>query len=206
MVRSPYVEFHLGTLDDNVLRLLARLGYGVVLTYVGFKATSDALPIFAKIFITRETTWRFRLIRKYTIVAVRPWNRFVLNKYAADERVDVITIDAPDKEALPSKAQARLMAERGKALEIVLNPILKYGEKGLVFLRDVLVKYTKIEDLRIIVSQGVSGIKDVRNPRDVRDLIEILTGLNAEPFLCENPYEVLSDAIFRRGVCIGDTL
>ncbi len=142
------------------------------------------------------------MFKNFDLVSVVPWSRFVLNKLISDDRVDVITINEVNRDILPSKAQARIMAREGKALEIVINPIVSNGEAGLAFLRDVINEYSTIDGLRIIVSQGVSKVSDIRNPRDIAKLIEVLTNVNAKPLVSDNPYEVLVDALYRRGVCL----
>lgn len=88
-------------------------------------------------------------------------------------------------------------------MELVINPIVNDGESGLAFLRDVINEYSTIDGLRIIVSQGIGRVSDVRNPRDVMKLIEVLTNVNAKPpLISDNPYEVIADALYRRGICL----
>ncbi len=193
-----FVELHLGSTDRKLIRLLKALGYGLVALVIGGNDVEE-LPTFRKLVITRGSAWKIRMFKNFDIVSVVPWSRFVLNKLISDDRVDVITIDEVNRDILPSKAQARVMAREGKALEIVINPIVSNGEAGLAFLRDVINEYSTIDGLRIIVSQGVSKVSDVRNPRDIAKLIEVLTNANAKPLVSDNPYEVLVDALYRRG-------
>ncbi|ADN51415.1 RNase P subunit p30 family protein [Vulcanisaeta distributa] len=196
-----FVELHLGSTDRKLIRLLKALGYGLVALVIGGNDVEE-LPTFRKLVITRGSAWKIRMFKNFDIVSVVPWSRFVLNKLISDDRVDVVTINEVNRDILPSKAQARVMAREGKALEIVINSIVSNGEAGLAFLRDVINEYSTIDGLRIIVSQGVSKVSDVRNPRDIAKLIEVLTNANAKPLVSDNPYEVLVDALYKRGVCL----
>ncbi len=194
-----FVELHLGSTDGKLIRLLKRLGYGLAALVVS--GDVEEFPTFRKLVITRGSAWKIRMYKDFDLVSVIPWSRFVLNKLISDDRVDVITINEVNRSILPSKAQARAMAREGKALEIVVNPIIDSGEVGLAFLRDAINEFYTIDGLRIIVSQGISKAPDVRNPRDVVELIQVLTGIDAKPLISDNPYEVIADALYRRGVC-----
>ena len=196
-----FVEFHLNSTDARLIRLLKALGYGLAALAVGGDGVEE-FPVFRKLVVTRGSAWKIRMFRGFDVVAVVPWSRFALNKLISDDRVDVIMINEVNRDALPSKAQARAMAREGKALEIVINPIIVAGEQGLAFLRDVINEYSTIDGLRIIVSQGIGKVSDVRNPRDVVELIRVLTGVDAKPFISDYPYEVIVDALYRRGLCL----
>ena len=197
-----FVELHLGSVDRRIVRLLRRLGYGLVALVVGGNNDIEEIPTFRKLVIMQRSAWKIRMSSHFDLVSVVPWSRFVLNKLISDDRVDVITINEVNRNILPSKDQARIMAREGKALEIVVNPIVSNGEAGLAFLRDVINEYSTIDSLRIIVSQGISKVSDVKNPRDIVELIKVLTGIDAKLMVTDNPYEVIVDALYRRGVCI----
>lgn len=62
--------------------------------------------------------------------------------------------------------------------------------------------YSTIDGLRIVLSQGISKVSDVRNPRDVVELMEVLTGIDVSGMFSDEPYELLVDAMYRRGICI----
>lgn len=196
-----FVELHLSSVDKPLIRLLRRLGYGLAALTIGGGEDVDEIPIFRKLVITQNSAWKLRMYRSFDIVSVIPWNRFVLNKFISDDRIDVITINEVNIDVIPSKPQARFMAKEGKALEIVLNPILKHGERGLAFLRDVINEYITVDGLTMVLSQGISNVADIRNPRDIIALISVLTGINADPLISDNPYELIVDAVYRRGVC-----
>ncbi|MCG2863196.1 MAG: hypothetical protein L7G99_02135 [Vulcanisaeta sp.] len=196
-----FVELHLSSADKPLIRLLRRLGYGLAALTIGGGEDVDEIPIFRKLVITQNSAWKLRMYRSFDIVSVIPWNRFVLNKFISDDRIDVITINEVNINVIPSKPQARFMAKEGKALEIVLNPILKHGERGLAFLRDVINEYITVDGLTMVLSQGISNVADIRNPRDIIALISVLTGINADPLISDNPYELIVDAVYRRGVC-----
>ncbi|MCG2886744.1 MAG: RNase P subunit p30 family protein [Vulcanisaeta sp.] len=196
-----FVELHLSSADKPLIRLLRRLGYGLAALTIGGGEDVDEIPIFKKLVITQNSAWKLRMYRSFDIVSVIPWNRFVLNKFISDDRIDVITINEVNINVIPSKPQARFMAKEGKALEIVLNPILKHGERGLAFLRDVINEYITVDGLTMVLSQGISNVADIRNPRDIIALISVLTGINADPLISDNPYELIVDAVYRRGVC-----
>ncbi|WP_054842454.1 RNase P subunit p30 family protein [Vulcanisaeta distributa] len=197
-----FVELHLSSTDRKLIRLLKALGYGIAALVVGGNDVEE-IPTFRKLVITQRSAWKIRMYRSFDLVSVIPWSRFVLNKLISDDRVDVITINEVNRSILPSKDQARVMAREGKALELVINPIVNDGESGLAFLRDVINEYSTIDGLRIIVSQGIGRVSDVRNPRDVMKLIEVLTNVNAKPpLISDNPYEVIADALYRRGICL----
>ncbi|MFP3215851.1 MAG: RNase P subunit p30 family protein [Vulcanisaeta sp.] len=196
-----FVELHLSSVDKPLIRLLRRLGYGLAALTIGGGEDVDEIPIFKKLVITQNSAWKLRMYRSFDIVSVIPWNRFVLNKFISDDRIDVITINEVNINVIPSKPQARFMAKEGKALEIVLNPILKHGERGLAFLRDVINEYITVDGLTMVLSQGISNVADIRNPRDIIALISVLTGINADPLISDNPYELIVDAVYRRGVC-----
>jgi ribonuclease P/MRP protein subunit RPP1 len=196
-----FVELHLSSVDKPLIRLLRRLGYGLAALTIGGGEDVDEIPIFKKLVITQNSAWKLRIYRSFDIVSVIPWNRFVLNKFISDDRIDVITINEVNIDVIPSKPQARFMAKEGKALEIVLNPILKHGERGLAFLRDVINEYITVDGLTMVLSQGISNVADIRNPRDIIALISVLTGINADPLISDNPYELIVDAVYRRGVC-----
>ncbi|MCG2869528.1 MAG: RNase P subunit p30 family protein [Vulcanisaeta sp.] len=196
-----FVELHLSSADKPLIRLLRRLGYGLAALTIGGGEDVEEIPIFKKLVITQNSAWKLRMYRSFDIVSVIPWNRFVLNKFISDDRIDVITINEVNINVIPSKPQARFMAKEGKALEIVLNPILKHGERGLAFLRDVINEYITVDGLTMVLSQGISNVADIRNPRDIIALISVLTGINADPLISDNPYELIVDAVYRRGVC-----
>ena len=197
-----FVELHLGSVDRRVVQLLRVLGYGLAALVVGGNNDIEEMPIFRKLVVTQRSAWKLRMFRHFDLVSVVPWNRFVLNKLISDDRVDLITINEVNKSILPSKDQARVMAREGKALEIVVNPIVSNGEAGLAFLRDVINEYFTIDGFKIVLSQGIGKVSDVKNPRDIVELIRVLTGVNAKPMISDNPYEVIVDALYRRGVCI----
>ncbi|MGC8542391.1 MAG: RNase P subunit p30 family protein [Vulcanisaeta sp.] len=197
-----FVELHLGSADRRLISLLKRLGYGLVALIISGNNDIEELPAFRKLVITKGSAWKIGLSRSFDLVSVVPWSRFALNKLISDDRIDAITVNEVNRKVLPSKAQARAMAREGKALEIVINPIVSNGESGLAFLRDVINDYSTIDGLRIVVSQGISKVSDVRNPRDIVELIRVLTGVDAKPLISENPYELLVDALYRRGVCL----
>ncbi|MGC8605955.1 MAG: RNase P subunit p30 family protein [Vulcanisaeta sp.] len=197
-----FAELHLASVDKSLIKLLSRLGYGLVAITVGGSNDIVELPIFRKLVITQNSTWKISMHKNFDIVSVIPWNRFVINKFINDERIDLITINDVDKNALPSKPQARVMANEGKALEIVLNPIIRHGEHGLAFLRDIINEYSVIDGLKIVVSQGISKVSDVRNPRDIIELMRVLSNVDAKPFLSDYPSEILVDAVYKRGVCL----
>ncbi|WP_446751856.1 RNase P subunit p30 family protein [Vulcanisaeta sp. JCM 16161] len=197
-----FVELHLSSTDRRLIRLLKALGYGLVALVIGGGNDIEEMPTFRKLVITQGSAWKIRMYKSFDLVSVIPWSRFVLNKLISDDRVDVITINEVNRNILPSKDQARVMAREGKALEIVINPIVSNGEGGLAFLRSIINEYSAIDGLRIVVSQGIGKVSDVRNPRDVAKLIEVLADVNAKPLISDNPYEVVVDALYRRGVCL----
>ncbi|WP_054857097.1 RNase P subunit p30 family protein [Vulcanisaeta sp. JCM 16159] len=196
-----FVELHLSSTDRKLIRLLKALGYGIAALVVGGNDVEE-IPTFRKLVITQRSAWKIRMFKDFDLVSVVPWSRFVLNKLINDDRIDVITINEVNRKVLPSKDQARVMAREGKALEIVINPIVSIGESGLAFLRDFINEYSTIDGLRMVVSQGIGKVSDVKNPRDVVKLVEVLTNINAKPLVSENPYEVIADALYRRGVCL----
>jgi ribonuclease P/MRP protein subunit RPP1 len=195
-----FVELHLGTTDRPVINLLKRLGYGLAALTVGNNDIEE-IPTFRKLVITQNSTWKLRMVKNFDIVSVIPWSRFVLNKFISDERIDLITINDINKNTLPTKSQARVMVREGKALEIVINPIINHGEQGLAFLRDLINEYTTVDELMIVISQGINNVTDIRNPRDIIELIHVLSGINAIPLISDNPYELVVNAMYRRGVC-----
>ncbi|BDR93510.1 RNase P subunit p30 family protein [Vulcanisaeta souniana] len=197
-----YVELHLGSVDKKLIKLLVMLGYGMAAIVTGGGNDIDEFPVLRKLVITQGSAWKIKMYKNFDLVSVIPWSRFVLNKLISDDRIDVVTINTINKRLLPSKAQARVMAEEGKALEIVITPIVSYGERGLAFLRDVISDYSTIDGLRIVLSQGISKVSDVRNPRDVVELMEVLTGIDVSGMFSDEPYELLVDAMYRRGICI----
>ncbi|WP_243675328.1 RNase P subunit p30 family protein [Vulcanisaeta distributa] len=158
-----FVELHLSSTDRKLIRLLKALGYGIAALVVGGNDVEE-IPTFRKLVITQRSAWKIRMFKDFDLVSVIPWSRFVLNKLINDDRIDVITINEVNRKVLPSKDQARVMAREGKALEIVINPIVSIGESGLAFLRDFINEYSTIDGLRIIVSQGIGKVSDVRNP------------------------------------------
>ncbi len=197
-----FVELHLGSMDKKLIKLLAKLGYGMAAIVTGGDNDIDEFPIFRKLIITQGSAWKIKMYESFDLVSVIPWSRFTLNKLISDDRIDVVTINTVNRRLLPSKAQARVMAKEGKALEIVINPIVSYGVEGLAFLRDVINNYSTINGLRIVLSQGISKVSSVRNPRDVAKLMEVLTGIDVSSMLSDEPYELLVDAMYKRGVCI----
>nr|KJR72734.1 MAG: hypothetical protein TU36_00205 [Vulcanisaeta sp. AZ3] len=197
-----FIEFHLGSTDKALIRLLKRLGYGLALLTIDGGNDIEEIPIFRKLVITQGNTWKIKMREGFDVISIIPWNRFVLNKFISNDRINVITINDINKNILPSKPQAKIMAREGKALEFILNPIIKHGERGLAFLRDAINEYSTIEGLKIVISQGITSVTDVRNPRDIVELVSMLTGVDARPLVSDNPYEVLTDAIYQRGVCL----
>nr|MCG2881177.1 hypothetical protein [Vulcanisaeta sp.] len=105
-----FVELHLSSVDKPLIRLLRRLGYGLAALTIGGGEDVDEIPIFKKLVITQNSAWKLRMYRSFDIVSVIPWNRFVLNKFISDDRIDVITINEVNINVIPSKPQARFMA------------------------------------------------------------------------------------------------
>ena len=200
-----FVELHLQTVDEAVLRALERLGYSAAAVVGDFDIAraqeATNILLVRKVMLgaprPRGRHWPH-------IVAVVPRDRFALNKFIRKADVDVITISEVDEGKVPSKAQARVMAREGKALEIVVNPILSRGSRGLSFLRRLLETLSTVDELPIIVSQGIAAGSDVRNPRDVAALLSLIEpGRGWISSMSELAVGVIVDAMFRRGVCIG---
>jgi hypothetical protein len=201
MQRGRFVELHLASLEPRVLATMESVGYGAAALAAGRGYVETNIMLLSKLVITEGGAWKLRMHGEFDIVSVIPWSRFVLNKFIRDERIHVITIDDTRRGAVPSRAQARVMAREGKALEVVVNPILDKG--GLAFLRELLNSMIHVDGLVVLISQGISDTRDVRNPRDVAALLGILApGFRWELAMSQGAYAFISDVAYMRGICL----
>jgi hypothetical protein len=60
-----------------------------------------------------------------------------------------------------------------------------------------------VEGLVVLISQGISDTRDVRNPRDVAALLGILApGFRWELAMSQGAYAFISDVAYMRGICL----
>jgi len=208
-----FVELHVDVPSEellNVLKVMESIGYDIVA--IVNKTISevsqlqhhlDRLLLLSKLYVTsRELGKILRVFRRFDLISVQPENRFVLNKIIRLPEVDLVTIDLTNLDAVPSKDQLKIMAEEGKALEILLDKVLT-GSYKLLKALDILVHQVyKIDNLVLFFSQNVKSVYDVRNPRDVIALIQVITEIDNNYFkmLRESWLRYIVDTFYRRGV------
>lgn len=175
------------------MEVLARMGYVAVATLKRARGIDDVL-VFRKVKASR----RLR-IGQFTITYIDGGDRYVLNKYITNDNVDVITI-LPSRE-YPSRRQLSMINDEGKYVEIVVMPFIRGGLLGELasVASDV---FDRVD--RAVLSLGIRGISDVRNPHDVVHLMAMLTGDRGYWMraIRENPMALITDAIYKRGVCM----
>ncbi|WP_292000399.1 hypothetical protein [Caldivirga sp.] len=186
-----FIETHLATRDDYVLRSLVRLNYIAVVSLAKIKGVRDDLLVLRKVRGLRRRA-------PFTIVFIEGNNRYVLNKYIANDNVDVVTI-LPGPE-YPSRRQLSIIEEEGKYVELVALPFIRRGLIGDLsrVALDIMDYSTKA-----ILTLGMESINDVKNPIDLVNLMTLITGdkdywIRA---IKNNPLNLIVDAIYKSGVC-----
>ena len=187
-----FIETHLATHDEYVLRSLLRLNYIAVVSLVRIKGMGDDLLILRKIRGLRRRV-------PFTIAFIEGNNRYMLNKYITNDNIDVITI-LPGSE-YPSRRQLSIIEGEGKYVELVALPFIRRGLIGDLskVALDIMDYSTKA-----ILTVGIESINDVKNPIDLVNLMTILTGDKGYwiKAIKDNPMNLIVDAIYKSGVCI----
>ncbi len=207
-----FAELHVrvDSVDElaKILQVLEELGVdvvGVVNRSAGLLELQERTRalLLSKLYLTdcsREVLRRAR--RMYDIVAVRPENRFRLNKLIRAPEINVITLDFSDERQLPSRDQVKVMASEGKALEILIGSDLLSSQRMLGMLCKYLESIVATDDLVLIFSQNIRSVRDVRNPRDLMSFIAVLVDVDKRLLddLRARLLDFLSDVFYLKGV------
>jgi hypothetical protein len=189
-----FIELHLMTNDPEVLRAMARMGYVAAASITRVRDEEDSgLLVMRKVQGPRRGGWG-----QFTVSYVVGNNRYALNKYITNDRVDVVTI-LPGRE-YPSRRQLAIMEGEGKYIELVLLPFLRMGlVNDLVKVASDVMDYST----RAVLSLGVGSMNDLKNPMDAAALLGMLTGDRGYwvRAVKDNPMALVVDSIYRSGVC-----
>ncbi|ABW02145.1 hypothetical protein [Caldivirga maquilingensis] len=187
-----FIETHLVTSDEHVLRSLLRLNYIAVVSLARIKDAGDDLLILRKIRGLRRRI-------PFTVTFIEGNNRYMLNKYITNDNIDVITI-LPGPE-YPSRRQLSIIEDEGKYIELVALPFVRRGLIGDLskVALDIMDYSTKA-----VLTIGVESINDVKNPIDLVNLMTLLTGDKGYwiKAIKDNPISLIVDSIYKSGVCI----
>ena len=189
-----FIELHLTTNDPEVLRAMVRMGYVAAASTTRVRDEEDSgLLVMRKVQGPRRGGWG-----QFTVSYVVGNNRYALNKYITNDRVDVVTI-LPGRE-YPSRRQLAIMEGEGKYIELVLLPFLRMG-----LLNDLVKVASDVMDYstRAVLSLGVGSMNDLKNPMDAAALLGMLTGDRGYwvRAVKDNPMALVVDSIYRSGVC-----
>ena len=222
------VDFHvdIGTLSDSArtLRLLRKLGFKtVVLAYTTLDNVCElrsleknileeckelGLNVFVKANILSENKGYLkkclRKIRsKVDVVSISPKNLDVARFSGRDRRVDTVVFTYDELVRFYDDSQAKLMRQNGIALEIPFNTLWssrkQISYKIFFFLKRALY-YTVKYKVPIIISSGTTKITEVKSPKQLISLLEVL-GLPesyAELSITTYPLAILSRNMHKR--------
>lgn len=175
---------HIEHIDNEleVLKLMEKIGYDIValvnreVQYVSkIQDSLDRMLVLSKLCVPGRELRRYeRRLSRYDIIAVRPEDRFILNKLIRLPEVDMITVYAHERDSTPSKDQMKIMSQEGKALEILVNSDVLQDSKKLKLFDILLHEALRIEDLVVIVTNVVTRIEDVRQPLDLEAFLTVL--------------------------------
>ncbi|MGC8597835.1 MAG: hypothetical protein ACP5NY_08005 [Thermocladium sp.] len=182
------VEFDLRNHSFYIDKVLMRLGY------IAAVSPKPSGP-WDLLVLSKVERGRGRLME---IAAVKAPDRFRLNKYIYRRDIDVVTV-IPGS-AVPSKAQLRALAGQGKAVEVVIGDFIRLDPGGLIRVLDLM---EDVKGLTLIFSQGVTDLRSVKNPMDILNYLDALTGRRrpwVDPLL-RSPLDYLVDVMYRRGIC-----
>jgi hypothetical protein len=188
-VAKGLVEFDLRNHSPHIDSILTGLGY------IAAVSPKPSGP-WNLLVLSKVERGRGRLME---VAAVKAPDRFRLNKYIYRRDIDVVTV-APGS-AVPSKAQLRALADQGKAVEVVIGDFIRINPSGLIQVLDLM---EDVRGLTLIFSQGVTDVRSVKNPMDILNYLDALTG-HRRPWidpLLRSPLDYLVDVMYRRGVCL----
>ncbi len=208
-----FVELHVDVQESNLpktLSVMDELGYDIAaLVNKTIREVAELqvglrnMLLLSKLYVSsRELRKIPRLLAKFDIVSVCPEDRFVLNKIVRLPEVDIVTVDLSNPRALPSKSQLKVMAEEGKALEILLNKALGGQYRYMKTLDIIVHQLQNIDSLVVFFSQNIKSIYEVKNPRDIVAFIEVVTELERDYVekLREHWLQFIVDSMYRRGI------
>jgi len=195
------IDFHVnvGTLSNGakVLKVLRKLGFKtVVLAYTTTDSVCELrsldknvleeckklkLNAFVKANILSENRGHLkrclRKIRsKVDVVSISPKNLDIARFSGRDRRVDTVIFTYDELVRFYDDSQAKLMNQNGIALEIPFNRLWgknKISYKTFFFLKRTLY-YTVKFRVPIIISSGATKITEVKSPKQLTSLLEIL--------------------------------
>ncbi len=177
-----HVECTESELELKILRLMERAGYDIValvnkdLHYVSkLQESLSRVLLLSKLCISGRELRRYeRRLSRYDIIAVRPEDRFVLNKLIRLPEVDMVTVYSHERDAVPSKDQMKIMSQEGKALEILIDAEVLRDPKKLKLFDILLHEALRVEELTVIVTNVVTRVEDVRQPLDLEAFLAVL--------------------------------
>ncbi len=208
-----FVELHVDVPDSELvetLRVMEKIGYDIIAvvnrTVSQVAEIQEHLSralILSKLYVhSRELGKIPRLIAKFDLIAVQPENRFVLNKIVRLPEVDIVTVDLTNIGALPSKDQLKVMAEEGKALEVLIDQVLAGGYRALKIFDMLIQQALRIDNLVLFFSQNVKNLYSIKNPRDILALVQVVADLSSSYLktLREDWLRYIVDIFYKRGV------
>lgn len=214
LVDSIHHELHIGAKDENeILRIvcaLDRLNYDVIalvnysrkmIDRIYSKIDTNIL-ILSKMFIHDRELEKLKYWRNYDIVAVKPSNRFRINKLIRVYEIDLLTIDFSTTDQIPSKDQVKILTEESKGIEIVLHDIDYKSFKKLKLMYRFLNDVLNIDNVVIIPSIGIYTIYDIKNPVDKYSIFQVLFDYSDKDIreMKERVLKFLIDCLYRKGV------
>jgi len=192
-----YVDIGILSSSFRILRFLRKLGFKtVVLTYTTTDNTCEikgleknvlkeseklGLDVFVKANILSENRGYLkkclrRIRRKVDVVSISPKNLDVARFSGRDRRVDTVIFTYDELVRFYDDSQAKLMSQNGIALEIPFNRL--WGKKQISYKTFFFLKrtfyYTVKFRVPIIISSGTTKIIEVKSPKQLISLLEIL--------------------------------
>ncbi len=183
-----YICLHVSVSDNEslvrILNIMDNIGYDIIAivnkTIREVSQIQDRVKrslLLSKLCVSGRELKKYRssALQRYDIISVRPEDRFILNKLIRTPSVDIVTVYAHERDAIPSKDQLKIMAIEGKALEILVDYSVLYEYRKLKSFDILLNQALEIEGLTVFVTNVVNKVSDIRCPGDLEHFLYILT-------------------------------
>ena len=208
-----FIELHVEETNNlkQIFKVLERLGYRLValvnvkLNQVDAEILEETrLLVLTKLYVTRENIYKLDKFYMYDLVSIHPWDRFSLNKFIRRREIDMVTLTPENLRVAPTKDQVKAMVEEGKAIEVLIKGFLHDVSK-IKPLANYIRNILTVDDITIIISQGISNMYDLVNPRDVYTLLRVFLELDRYWVrkLLDEAIKFIVDTMYRKGVSCG---